>query len=166
MHVAREQGVPLELAQATENVNQRQKGIVLRKLRQQFDGDLRGRKVAMWGLAFKPRTDDIRESAALTVVDGLIAEGARVTAHDPEAGEAARRRFGATIEVVDEPYGAVERAHALVLMTEWRQYQNPDFARIKEAMAEPVLLDARNIWSTYGLSRQGFRYLGIGVPSS
>jgi UDPglucose 6-dehydrogenase len=164
VHTAREHGIPLELAQATENVNQRQKGIVLRKLKQQFGGDLRGKKIAIWGLAFKPRTDDIRESPALTLIDGLMAEGARVSAHDPEAGPAARERFGKAIDVGDDQYAAVEAADALVLMTEWRQYQNPDFERVKKALARPVLLDARNIWSTYGLGRQGFTYVGIGVP--
>ncbi|MCH7565178.1 MAG: UDP-glucose/GDP-mannose dehydrogenase family protein [Gemmatimonadetes bacterium] len=166
VHVGREFGMPLELAQATENVNQRQKGVMLRKLKQHFQGDLRGKKIAIWGIAFKPRTDDIRESPALTLIDGLFAEGASVAAHDPEAGDEARRRFGDTIQVVDRPYDAVKDADALVLVTEWRQYQNPDFGRIKEAMRTPFLLDARNIWSMYGLRKQGFAYTGIGVLGS
>jgi len=166
VHVAREHSVPLELATATDNVNQRQKGVLLRKLRQQFDGDLRNKKIAIWGIAFKPRTDDIREAASLTLIDGLLAEGAKVSAHDPEARTAARERFGDAITVVDQQYDAVKDADALVLVTEWREYQNPDFERIRELIRNPFLLDGRNIWSSYGLRRQGFTYVGIGVQGS
>jgi UDPglucose 6-dehydrogenase len=163
VHVAREQGVPLELANATDQVNQRQKGVLLRKLRQQFDGDLRNKRVAIWGIAFKPRTDDIRESPALTLIDSLLAEGAQIAAHDPEAAEQARARFGDKIQIIEHQYDAAKDADALVLVTEWRQYQNPDFTRIKSMMRTPVLLDGRNIWSTYGLRKLGFTYTGIGV---
>lgn len=163
IEVAREHGVPLELAVATDQVNQRQKGVLLRKLRHHFDADLRGKKIAIWGLAFKPRTDDVRESPALTLIDSLLAEGAQVSAHDPEAREHAMQRFGNRIEVVEQQYDAVQGADALVLVTEWRQYQNPDFSRIKAMMRTPVLLDGRNIWSTYGLRKLGFSYMGIGV---
>jgi UDPglucose 6-dehydrogenase len=166
VHVAREHNMPLELATSTDQVNQRQKGVLLRKLKQQFDGDLRNKKVAIWGIAFKPRTDDIREAASLTLIDGLLAEGAKISAHDPEARSAARARFGDSIEVVDQQYEAVKDADALVLVTEWREYQNPDFERIKQLMKLPFLLDGRNIWSTYGLRKQGFTYTGIGVQGS
>jgi UDPglucose 6-dehydrogenase len=166
VHVAREHSVPLDLAAATDQVNQRQKGVLLRKLKQHFDGDLRNKKIAIWGLAFKPRTDDIREAAALTLIDGLLSEGAAVFAHDPEARAAARARFGDAVSVVDQQYEAVAGADALVLITEWREYQNPDFDRIKEEMRHPFLLDGRNIWSTYGLRKQGFIYAGIGVQGS
>jgi UDPglucose 6-dehydrogenase len=163
IHVAREHGVPLELAVSTDSVNQRQKGVMLRKLRHHFDGDLRGRKIAVWGIAFKPRTDDIRESPALTLIDNLLAEGAKVSAHDPEARANARERFGEQIEIVDGQYDAVVGADALVLVTEWRQYQSPDFERIKGLMRTPVVLDARNIWNTYGLRKLGFAYMSIGA---
>ena len=166
VHVAREHSVPLDLAAATDQVNQRQKGVLLRKLKQHFDGDLRNKKIAIWGLAFKPRTDDIRESAALTLIDGLLAEGARVFAHDPEARTIARARFGTAVTVVDQQYDAIPEADALVLVTEWREYQNPDFDRIKEQMRHPFLLDARNIWAAYGLKKKGFIYAGIGVQGS
>jgi UDPglucose 6-dehydrogenase len=166
VHVAREHSVPLELATATDNVNQRQKGVLLRKLKQQFDGDLRNKKIAIWGIAFKPRTDDIRDAASLTLIDGLLAEGAKVFAHDPEARAAARGRFGDTINVVDQQYEAIQDADALVLVTEWREYQSPDFERIKQLLKTPFLLDGRNIWSTYGLRKQGFTYVGIGVQGS
>jgi UDPglucose 6-dehydrogenase len=166
VHVAREHNVPLELALATDTVNQRQKGVLLRKLKQHFDGDLRGKRIAIWGIAFKPRTDDIREAPSLTLIDGLLAEGAKVFAHDPEARAGARARFGDSVGIVDQPYEAVKDADALVLVTEWREYQNPDFERIKQEMRTPFLLDGRNIWSSYGLRRQGFTYVGIGVRGS
>jgi UDPglucose 6-dehydrogenase len=166
VHVAREYSMPLELAQATDTANQRQKGVLLRKLKQHFDGDLRGKKIAIWGIAFKPRTDDIRESSALTLIDGLLAEGAKVFAHDPEARENAKARFGDAINIVEQQYEALKDADALVLVTEWREYQNPDFERIKTEMRTPFLLDGRNIWSSYGLRRQGFAYSGIGVQGS
>jgi UDPglucose 6-dehydrogenase len=165
IHVAQEHGVPLELGVSTDHVNQRQKGVLLRKLKQQFEGDLRGKKVAIWGIAFKPRTDDVRESPALTLIESLLAEGATVAAHDPEAAVHAKALFGDKITLVDQPYDAVQGADALVLVTEWRQYQNPDFARIKKAMRTLVVLDGRNIWSTYGLRKQGFAYAGIGVKA-
>jgi len=166
VHVAREHNMPLELATSTDNVNQRQKGVLLRKLKQQFDGDLRNKKIAIWGIAFKPRTDDIRDAASLTLIDGLLAEGAKVFAHDPEARTAARARFGDAVNIVDAQYDAIKDADALVLVTEWREYQSPDFDRIKLLMKNPFLLDGRNIWSTYGLRKQGFTYLGIGVKGS
>ena len=163
VHVAREFGVPLELAVTTDQVNQRQKGVLLRKLKQHFDGDLRSKRIAVWGIAFKPRTDDIRESPAITLIDNLLAEGADVSAHDPEAREQARAHFGKKIEIVEHQYDAVKGADALVLVTEWRQYQNPDFKRVAATMRTPILLDGRNIWSTYDLRKLGFTYMGIGV---
>lgn len=163
IQIARDHNVPLELGVATDLVNQRQKGMLLRKLMQHFDGDLRGKKVAVWGIAFKPRTDDVREAPALTLIDGLLAEHAIVSAHDPEAGAHAREHFGDHIELVEQPYDATEGADALVLVTEWREYQNPDFDRIKASMGTPVVLDGRNIWRSYGLGKQGFTYMGIGV---
>lgn len=166
VHVAREHSMPLELALATDTVNQRQKGVLLRKLKQHFDGDLRGKKIAVWGIAFKPRTDDIREAASLTLIDGLLAEGAKVFAHDPEARNVARSRFGDSITIVEQQYDALPDADALVLVTEWREYQNPDFERIRATMRTPFLLDGRNIWSSYGLRKQGFAYTGIGVQGS
>ena len=101
--------------------------------------------------------------APLTLIDALVSEGARVVAHDPEAGAAARAHFGERIEIADDAYQAAHGAEALVLLTEWRQYQNPDFERLKQTMSRPLLLDARNIWSTYGLRERGFLYDGIGV---
>ncbi|AKF06984.1 UDP-glucose dehydrogenase family protein [Sandaracinus amylolyticus] len=163
VHTGREHGLELDLAVATELVNQRQKGVLFRKLRHHFEGDVRGRRVALWGIAFKPRTDDIRDSAALTLIDALLADGAHVVAHDPEGLDNARARYGDRVELATDPYAAAKDAEALVLVTEWGQYRNPDFERLRTTMRRPLLLDGRNIWSTYQLGQMGFTYEGIGV---
>ncbi|MFW5920283.1 MAG: UDP-glucose dehydrogenase family protein [Polyangiales bacterium] len=166
VHTARDFGVELELASSTARVNERQKSVLARKLRQHFDGDLRAKRVAVWGLAFKPRTDDIREAPALMLIDTLLSEGSEVVAHDPEAMDNARAELGSRVTLADDAYEAARDADALVLVTEWRQYQNPDFGRLREVMRRPLLLDGRNIWSEYGLRRHGFVYDGIGTRGS
>lgn len=166
VHTARDHGLEIDLAVATDKVNQRQKGLLFRKLKQHFDGDLRGKRIALWGLAFKPRTDDLRESPALTLIDALLADGAVVHAHDPEAEANARAHYGDRIVLHDDAYTAAKDAEALVLVTEWRQYQNPDFERLKQLMTRPVLLDGRNIWSEYGTRAMGFTYDSIGAKGS
>jgi len=166
-HTGHEHGLVLELPTATDRVNRRQQGVLARKLKQDhFDGDLRGKRVAIWGIAFKPGTDDIREGPALPLIEALLSEGATVRAHDPAAMDQARARFGDRIELFDDAYEAAEGVDALVLVTEWREYQNPDFARLKQVMRQPLLLDGRNIWSGYGLRDQGLVYDGIGVQGS
>mgnify|MGYP001942411003 FL=1 len=166
VHTARDHGLELDLAAATDKVNVRQKGILFRKLKQHFDGDVRGKRVAIWGIAFKPRTDDLRESPALTLIDALLADGATVVAHDPEGAANAKDLYGDKIEIADDAYTATDGADALVLCTEWRQYQNPDFERLKELLNRPLLLDGRNIWSGYGTRKMGFTYEGVGVQGS
>lgn len=160
---AREYGIELELAATTHRVNQRQKGTLLRKLKARFGGDLRGKKIAVWGLAFKPNTDDIRESPALQLIEGLLAEGATVAAHDPAAQGPARARFDERAEIVEDAYQAANGADALVLVTEWKQYQSPDFSRLLTLMRGRVLLDGRNVWSSYRVGTLGFAYEGIGA---
>jgi UDPglucose 6-dehydrogenase len=162
-HVAHAHGVPMELAAATDRVNLRQKGILLRKLKHHFEGDLRRRRIAIWGLSFKPMTDDVREAPALTLIDGLLAEGAEVVAHDPAAMPQIRSLYADAISLVEDAYDAAKGAEALVLVTEWRQYQNPDFQQLKALMKRPLLVDGRNIWSVYPLAEQGFTYVGVGI---
>lgn len=163
VHTARDHGMEIELASTTDRVNARQKGTLARKLRAALGGDVRGRKIAVWGLSFKPRTDDCRESPALALIDTLLSDGASVAAHDPEAMEIVRADYGSKITLVKDAYEALEGADALVLVTEWREYQSPDFQRVKSLLKQPVLIDGRNIWSTYALKNQGFSYDGIGV---
>ncbi len=162
VHTAREHGVELELADLTDKVNRRQKTVLFTKLSKHL-GDLRGKHIAVWGIAFKPRTDDIRESPSLALMDALLEAGATVSAHDPEAAVPARERYGSRITLADDHYAAAKDADALVLVTEWRQYQNPDFDQLKKLLKRPLLIDGRNIWSGYGLRAQGFTYDGIGV---
>jgi UDPglucose 6-dehydrogenase len=163
VHTARDYGLEIELASTTDRVNARQKGTLVRKLRAALGGDVRGKKIAVWGLSFKPRTDDCRESPALALIDALLSDGASVAAHDPEAMEIVRADYGNKITLVKDAYDALEGADALVLVTEWREYQSPDFQRVKTLLKQPVLIDGRNIWSTYALKTQGFTYDGIGV---
>ncbi|MEM9072472.1 MAG: UDP-glucose/GDP-mannose dehydrogenase family protein [Myxococcota bacterium] len=166
VHTGREHGIELELAATTDRVNDRQKGLVFRKLKRAFEDQLRDKRIAIWGMSFKPLTDDIRESASLTLIDALLAEGAIVSAHDPEAAEAVKARYGDRVQVAEDAYAAAKGADALCLLTEWRQYQNPDFETLKSVMRTPRLFDARNIWASYGLRSQGFTYEGIGVRGS
>ena len=160
---ARRHGIELELADATNRVNVRHRSFVVRKLKRRFENNLAGKRIAIWGLAFKPGTDDIRESPSITTIEFLLNEGCEVVAHDPEAIENIREIFGDKIGLVDDAYEALKGADALVLLTEWREYQYPEFDRIKELMRTPVILDGRNIWVTYRLTEQGFEYEGVGV---
>jgi UDPglucose 6-dehydrogenase len=165
VHTAREHGVELQLADVTDKVNRRQKTVLFRKVQAHL-GELRDKRIAVWGIAFKPRTDDIRESPSLTLIDALLEAGASVIAHDPEALGPARERYGDRVGFAEDHYAAARDADALVLVTEWRQYQNPDFTQLRAAMRRPLLIDGRNIWSGYGLRAQGFTYDGIGVRGS
>ena len=158
---ARTVGMDPVLFEAIEAANEHQKSVVLRKLQATL-GRLDGATVGVWGLAFKAGTDDIRESPALVTIEGLLAEGARVLAHDPHAEAAARARFGSRICLVDDPYQAVKGAHALVVMTEWLQYRTPDFERIRGLMARPLVIDGRNLWDPRRMRKAGFEYHGVG----
>ncbi len=163
VHTAREHGLELELSATTDRVNLRQKSVLVRKVRLALGGDPRGKRVAVWGLSFKPRTDDVRESAALFLIDALLADGATIAAHDPEAMDVVRGMYGNRIELVPNAYQACEGADALALVTEWSEYNNPDFKRIRKLLKSPQIVDGRNVWSRYGLRKQGFEYQGIGV---
>jgi UDPglucose 6-dehydrogenase len=136
-------------------------------------GGLTGRTVAFWGLAFKPETDDIRESPAIKLANALIARGATVVGHDPEAARNFARAMashGPRVRVVDREYDALEGASALVLLTEWRSYRAPNFSEIRKRLSPgseaPLVVDARNIWRPADVTRAGLRYVGIGVPNA
>jgi UDPglucose 6-dehydrogenase len=165
-HTARQYGYEAELLKAVEAVNNRQKTKAFEILDRYFGSDLAGLKVAVWGLAFKPNTDDMREAPSLNLIDALLAEGASVVAHDPEAMEEAGKHYQGNpdFNLADDPYVAAEGADALVLMTEWRLYWAPDFERLQQQMAQPVLVDGRNIWSPAIVRRHGITYYAIGRP--
>jgi UDPglucose 6-dehydrogenase len=152
----------LALVRATEEVNARQKKLLGQKVLSHFNGSLTGRKIAIWGLAFKPQTDDIRESPALTLIDDLLAGGAIVHAHDPQAAENVKAIYGDRVLFADTMYGATEGADALCLVTEWHEYRTPDFHRLKRLMRQASLFDGRNMWVPAELRELGFTYAGIG----
>jgi UDPglucose 6-dehydrogenase len=159
-------GLELSLAKAVDEVNERQKTILFSKIQQHF-GNLAGKTLAIWGLAFKPRTDDIREAPALVLIDALLAAGALVRAHDPEAMANVKALYGDRITLCDRPYGALEEADALVLVTEWQAFRNPDFELIKRLLKNPVIFDGRNVYDPKSMINMGFTYFGIGraVPN-
>jgi len=165
-HTAAEAGYETRILDAVESVNLKQRRKLF-ELLQRHAGDRLGElTVAVWGLAFKPNTDDIREAPALVLLDALLAAGAEVRAHDPKALEAVRRRYSRTegLELVSDPYEAARGADALVLVTEWRQYWAPDFRRLHDLLADPVIFDGRNIWPPEVVRERGFTYYSIGRP--
>ena len=160
---ARSHGLDFTLLSAVDAVNDRQKRLLAQKAKAHFgEGGLRGKKFGVWGLAFKPKTDDLRQAPALALIEELLADGGVVTAHDPVANEGARRHFGDRVRFVQNPYLAAEGADALFLVTEWNEFRQPDFARIKASMKQPVVFDGRNIWSAKKLRDLGFTYYGVG----
>jgi len=164
IRTAHDAGAPADLLEAVESVNLRQKQVLLDKVAAAFGGLLEGKTVGLWGLAFKAETDDIRESPALPLIEGLLARGARVQAHDPHAMENARKRFGDRITCAGDPYAAAHGADALVVVTEWLVYRNPDFERLRGEMAGRVLIDGRNLYDAARMRALGFAYASIGRP--
>jgi UDPglucose 6-dehydrogenase len=158
---AADQGYDFKILHAVEAVNEYQKSRLVEKMQEHF-GDLAGKTVALWGLAFKPRTDDMREAPAITIVEKLLAAGATVRAYDPEAMHTARRLFGDRIEYCTHSYDALKGADALVVVTEWNEFREPDFKKIKQLLKSPVVFDGRNIYSPETLSGLGFQYFSIG----
>ncbi len=152
----------MPLLQAVDRVNETQKGLLLEKVERHFGNALAGRTLALWGLSFKARTDDMRESPAIRVIDGLLQAGARVRAFDPEAGKEARKRYGDRIEYGDNNYEVVAGADAVLILTEWNEFRSPDFARLKELLHQPVVFDGRNLYEPAVMRQQGFIYYSIG----
>lgn len=150
------------LLKAVEQVNERQKALLVDKVKRHFGVNLTGLTFGVWGLAFKPRTDDMRDAPAITVIESLLAEGAKVQAFDPEAGAEAKKIFGERIRYVQRNYDALEGASALIILTEWNEFRRPDFARIKRLLTQPVIFDGRNIYEPKDLQRLGFKYYSIG----
>jgi UDPglucose 6-dehydrogenase len=150
-----------EILHAVENVNERQKVRLLAKMKHHF-GSLTGKHIAVWGLAFKPKTDDMREAPAVPLIKGLLDAGATVTAYDPEAIKVARGIFGETIDFKEKSYDALARADALAIVTEWSEFREPDWSKIKKALKTPVIFDGRNIYNPEQLRGLGFTYYSMG----
>ena len=164
IRTGQDRGVPLDILQAVEAANERQKRVLFEKLARRLGDGLRDATVAVWGLAFKAETDDVRESPALVLVEQLLAAGARVRVHDPAALASARRSLGNRVTYAKHAYDAVEGAAALAIVTEWLEYRNPDFERIKRALTRPLIVDGRNLYDPQRMARLGFIYESIGRP--
>jgi UDPglucose 6-dehydrogenase len=150
--------------EAVEAVNNRQKELLVTKLRRHFNGRMKGLTVAVWGLAFKPNTDDMREAPARTIIDLLTKDGVKVQAYDPVASEEARRIYGERddLTLCKNAYEAAKGADALVIVTEWKEFRSPDFDRLKQELRSPLIFDGRNIYDPGMLGRFGFEYYAIG----
>lgn len=164
LHGADALGVDLGIVRAVEHANEVQKQVLAEKVIARFGPSLSGRRVALWGLAFKPETDDVREAPALVIAERLLAAGAEVVAYDPEARDTAARVLGARVRYAGTALEAADGAHALVLVTEWNEFRNPDFTVLRERMASAVLFDGRNIYDPAQVRAEGFEYFGIGRP--
>jgi len=157
-----DRGVSLDVLKAVEAANDRQKLVLFDKLTKQFPQGLRGRTVAVWGLAFKAETDDVRESPALVVIEALLGAGAQVRVHDPEAMKTARVHLGDRVTYAPSAYAALEGAEALAIVTEWLEYRNPDFAKMKSLMKQALIVDGRNLYDPARLAGLGFTYDSLG----
>lgn len=162
VHTGIENGYHMQVIEAVETVNEKQKSIVFDKLNAAFNGDLKGKTVAIWGLAFKPETDDMREAPALVVIEKLLEAGATVRAFDPVAMDECKRRIGDTITYCKDMYEAVIDADAVALLTEWKQFRMPSWAIIHKAMNNYIVVDGRNIYDSEELQELGFIYSRIG----
>jgi UDPglucose 6-dehydrogenase len=156
-------GVPLDILQSVQVANDTQKQLLFEKLARHL-GDLNGRAIAVWGLAFKAETDDVRESPALVLIESLLCAGAKVSVHDPAAMKTASRQLGARVTYAQHSYDALRGADALAILTEWLEYRNPDFGKMKELMKRPLIVDGRNLYAPEKLGRLGFTYDSIGRP--
>jgi UDPglucose 6-dehydrogenase len=153
---------PAHLLEAVHQVNECQKQVLPTKIRQHFGKDLAGKTLAVWGLAFKPRTDDIREAPSLKLIDTLLAEGVKMQVHDPEAMQNVFKLYGDKLKYCERPYDCLEGADGLVIVTEWQEFRRPDFNLIKRLLRQPVIFDGRNLYEPRIMREKGFTYYGIG----
>jgi len=160
-HTSREYGSPMEIVAAVERVNAKQKTIMLPRMEKMLGG-FKGKKIAVWGVAFKPRTDDIREAPALFIIEGLIEKGATVAAYDPKAMDHAKGSLPRSVLWAKSGYDALEGADALLLATEWNEFREPDFNKMKSLMRRPLIFDGRNIFNPKTVKALGFEYVGVG----
>jgi UDPglucose 6-dehydrogenase len=153
----------MRILKAVEEVNNDQKSVLFNKVRKYFNGDLKGKTIAMWGLSFKPETDDMREAPALVLIDKFLKAGCRIKAYDPESIDETRRRIGNVIEYAEDPYKAIIDADCLLLVTEWKEFRVPDLAIMKKYLKNHVIFDGRNIYDAKEMTAAGFEYFGIGI---
>ena len=169
MSTAAEYGYNAQLLRAVEDVNHAQKHVIANKVKEHFGEDLSGRTFAVWGLSFKPDTDDMREASAITIINDLTAAGAKIKAYDPKAMEEAKKCYlknNANVEYVERKYDALKDADALILITEWKEFRSPDFDEIKDCLKQPVIFDGRNIYGAKTAKKYGFDYYQIGAKAT
>jgi UDPglucose 6-dehydrogenase len=164
IHLGKELGTPLELFSVVHAINEQQKQVLFNKIHRYFKGDLKGKTIAVWGLSFKPMTDDMREAPSVTLINQLLQARCKVRAFDPVAGEEAKKLFENQIQVCDEAYETVHKADALAILTEWNEFRSPDFELLKKELVRPAIFDGRNLYNPESLERMGFAYHCIGKP--
>jgi UDPglucose 6-dehydrogenase len=160
--IGRQARSPVKLLEAVDQVNEAQKHVLFRKIHEHYKGQLKGLTLAVWGLAFKPRTDDVREAPALVLLDELISAGVSLRVHDPVAMTNVKKMIGDKVVYCDRPYGALEGANGLVIVTEWQEFRNPDYQVMRRLMRNPVLFDGRNLYDPHTVAGHGFVYHSIG----
>ncbi|WP_421752371.1 UDP-glucose dehydrogenase family protein [Croceimicrobium sp.] len=165
VRTARENGYEMRILQSVEEVNEDQKSVLFQKVLKRFNGDLKGKHFAVWGLSFKPNTDDMREAPSVVIIEKLLAEGATVSAYDPVAMEEAKHDLGDRITYAENEYEAIKGADALLVVTEWSEFRVPDFEEIKDSLNSPLIFDGRNIFEISRMAELGFEYHCIGVKS-
>jgi len=166
LNTSKSYGHKLDILEAVEEVNKMQKQIIVEKLKKHFNDKVKGLTVTLWGLSFKPNTDDIREAPALTIIAALHKAGVNIRAYDPAAMEEMKRKIGNTIKYCENNYDALKGSDALLLLTEWNDFRRPDFDRMKTLMKQPVIFDGRNIYDPKLMAERGFVYYGIGRTGS
>ncbi|NBC86959.1 MAG: nucleotide sugar dehydrogenase [Bacteroidetes bacterium] len=160
----RQHGYDFQILDSVLKVNDQQRELMVHRLDAYFDGDLEGKKIAMWGLAFKPNTDDVREAPSHVIIEGLLERGADIVAFDPEAIETTKVNFGDRIGYTEDMYAPLEDADALVICTEWHEFRRPDLNRVRESLKDPVVFDGRNLYDPSRMAEMGFDYFSIGRP--
>jgi UDPglucose 6-dehydrogenase len=163
---AKEFGYELRVLQAVEAVNEDQKLVLFNKVEKYFDGRLKGKKIAMWGLSFKPQTDDMREAPSLALIERFLGAGSSIRAYDPVAQKEARRILGDRIDYTNDPYDALEGADCLLLVTEWKEFRIPDLQKMRRLLKNPAIFDGRNIYEHQEMKDAGFDYYCIGTVKS
>ena len=161
---ARENGYDFDILESVLRVNDRQRQVLADRLIDYFDGSIQGKQIAIWGLSFKPQTDDVREAPSHVIIRKLLEAGADIAAFDPEAEQTTRAVFGDQIEYAEDDYAALEGAEALVICTEWGEFRRPDFERMKELLARPLIFDGRNVYEPKRMAEMGFDYYSVGRP--
>jgi UDPglucose 6-dehydrogenase len=161
VRTARSNSVQLRVLDAVEEANDAQKHRLFAKVERCL-GSVAGKRIAVWGLAFKPNTDDMREAPALSLIEDLLSAGASVAVHDPVAMDEAKHKLGSTVEFAATSYDALSGADALAVVTDWNEYRHPDFARMRQTLRRPVIVDGRNLYALHRMAELGFRYYSIG----